>query len=144
MYLADPRLGRRRRHMLRDRARGLGRRSVRHGMRLERRVQSGVHGRLMAAAHRRERRKDYDDVTLTHKVETLLYRDPLVPKGRLNVDACDGVVTVRGMIDDQRTIDRIVEDVRRVQGVRGVEDLLHLPGTTPPNLDGARRSRIPA
>jgi hypothetical protein len=49
-------------------------------------MQSTLCGRLMAVVHRHEPLKDYDDVTLAHKVESLLYRDPSVPKGRLNVD----------------------------------------------------------
>ncbi|MGE5152251.1 MAG: BON domain-containing protein [Rhodospirillaceae bacterium] len=144
MYLADPRSGRRRRHMLRDRAYGLSRRGLRQTMRLERQAQSNLYGRLMAARHRQEPPKEYDDITLVHKVETLLYRDPLVPKGHLNIDACDGIITVRGMIDSQEMIDRIVEDIRHVQSVRGVENPLHRPGTTPPNLEGGSRARIPA
>lgn len=143
-FLFDPQLGRRRRRLLRDRALGASRRGARRALRLERHVQSTASGHLTAALHRRRRPRDYDDVTLAHKVESLLYRDPLVPKGRLNIDACEGVVTVRGLVDDQVTIDRVVEDVRRVQGVRGVENLLHLPGTPPPNLDGGGRVRVPA
>lgn len=102
-------------------------------------MQSTLYGRVMAIVHRHEPLKDYDDVTLAHKVESLLYRDPSVPKGRLNVEAYEGVVTLRGMIDDQPTIDRIVKRAQEVRGVRGVKSLLHLPGTPPPHLDRRRR-----
>jgi hypothetical protein len=134
-HLFDPRVGRRRRRMLRERGRAL----VRRSRRAERRMRSTLYGRLMAIMHRHEPLKDYDDVTLVHKVESLLYRDPSVPKGRLNVDAYEGVVSLRGMIDDQPTIDRIVKCAQEIGGVRGVESLLHLPGTPPPHLDRRRR-----
>lgn len=132
MYLLDPRLGRRRRRLLRDRLRGLKRCTTRAGLRLERRAQSSLYGRLMAATHRHERAKVYDDVTLAHKVETLLFRDPQVPKGRINIDACEGVVMLRGTIDQPQLIEHTVERVHHIQGVRGVENLLHIPGTPPP------------
>jgi hypothetical protein len=134
-HLFDPRVGRRRRRMLSERGRAL----VRRSRRAERRMRSTLYGRLMAIVHRHEPLKDYDDVTLAHKVESLLYRDPRVPKGRLNVDAYEGVVALRGMIDDQPTIDLIVQHVQEIPGVRGVENLLHLPGAPPPRLDGRRR-----
>jgi osmotically-inducible protein OsmY len=133
MYVFDPRLGRRRRRMVRDRLRAMLRRGWRGGMRLERRTQSRLYGRVMSARHRHERPKAYDDVTLAHKVESLLYRNPVVPKGRLNLDACEGVVTIRGVVDSQARIAEIVERVRRIDGVRGVENLMHLPGTPAPH-----------
>lgn len=133
MYLFDPRLGRRRRRLLRDRLRGVRRRTTRAGVRLERRAQSSLYGQLMAATHRHERAKTYNDVTLTHKVETLLFRNPEVPKGRINIDTCGGVVTLRGAIDQPQVIERTVERVRRIQGVQGVENLLHTTDTPPPH-----------
>jgi osmotically-inducible protein OsmY len=133
MYAFDRRLGRRRRRQARDRLRALARRGWRGSMRLERRAQSRLYGRVMSATHRHERPKHYDDVTLAHKVASQLYRDPLVPKGRLNIDACEGVVTLRGMVDDAQTIERIVDRVRGVEGVRGVQSLLHVPGAPAPH-----------
>jgi len=115
---------------------------MRGGVHLERRAQSRLYGRLMAAAHRHERPKAYDDVTLAHKVETVLFRDAQVPKGRLNIDACEGVVTLRGTIDETELIEHIVERVRRIQGVRSVESLLHTPGTPPPQRH--HRAHTPA
>jgi hypothetical protein len=138
-FFFDPVLGRRRRGMLRQRVLASARRGVRRSVRTERAAQGRVRGLAIRAAHRHEQPKDYDDVTLAHKVETQLGRDARVPKGRFNVDACKGVVSLRGLLDDQQTIDRIVKLTRRTQGVRGVENLLHLPGTPPPNLNGQGR-----
>src|SRR4051794_35324045 len=84
MYLLDPRLGRRRRHELRDRSLGMLRRSWRRSLRTERTVAMHAHGRLLGMLHRHEPPRSYDDVTLAHKVESVIYRDRQVPKGRLN------------------------------------------------------------
>jgi osmotically-inducible protein OsmY len=84
-------------------------------------------GRRTAAAP-----KEYDDVTLAHKVETELFRDADVPKGQINVNAQDGVVQLRGEIPDQEMIDDLVERTRNIQGVRDVENLLHPPGVEAP------------
>jgi osmotically-inducible protein OsmY len=130
MFLLDPSAGRRRRHQLRDRTLGRTRRLWRS----ERVLAQRTVGRTRGLLHR-ERRRDYDDVTLAHKVETQLFRDRDVPKGQLNVDAHDGVVTLRGAVEGE-LIASIVERTRRVKGVRGVDNLLHPPGTIPPNLDG--------
>jgi hypothetical protein len=138
-FLFDPALGHRRRRMLRQRSAALVRRSLRRSVRAERVVQSRMRGLAIKAAHRHEQWKDYDDTTLAHKVETQLGRDAQVPKGVFNVEASDGIVTVRGLIDDQKTIDHIVKRIRKIQGVRGLENLLHLPGTDPPNLNGQGR-----
>jgi BON domain len=134
--LLDPRSGRRRRRRIKDRGLALARRGVRAPGRGGRLLRSRLAGKVAAATHRRDRTTDYDDVTLAHKVETKLGRYATVPKGQFNVDACDGVVTLRGEIADPDTIAEIVAHVRDVQGVHGIANLLHLPGTLPPNLNG--------
>ena len=73
-----------------------------------------------------------DDVTLAHKVETIIFRDGEVPKGQININAEDGVVTLRGEVPDQTMLDALVERTREVVGVRRVESLLHLPGQPAP------------
>ena len=42
------------------------------------------------------RPKQLDDVTVTRKVETVLFRDDSVDKGKISVNTADGVVTLRG------------------------------------------------
>jgi osmotically-inducible protein OsmY len=134
--LFDPRVGRRRRRRIKDRSVALTRRSVRQTMRMQRIARSRVAGKLAAATHRRDRTTDYDDVTLAHKVETNLGRHPGLPKGQFNIEACDGVIKLRGEIADADTIAEIVAHVEDVQGVRGIDNLLHLPGSPAPNLNG--------
>ena len=72
---------------------------------------------------------DPDDTTLARKVETEIFRDPEVPKGQINVNAEDGVVILRGEVDRPELIRDLEEMTRNVKGVKGVENLLHAPGT---------------
>jgi osmotically-inducible protein OsmY len=55
-----------------------------------------------------------------------------VPKGRINVNVQNGVVQLRGEVPESSMIDDLVEKARSIQGVREVENLLHLPGTPAP------------
>jgi len=71
-------------------------------------------------------------VTLAHKVETIIFRDADVPKGQINVNAVDGVVYLRGEVEQPDMIRELEEAARAVQGVREVENLLHTPGAPAP------------
>jgi osmotically-inducible protein OsmY len=82
-----------------------------------------------------------DDVTLTHKVESVVFRDPKFPKGQININAEEGEVFLRGQVDRPELIQELEEAVRDVPGVRSVENLLHLPGTPAPSGHVPRRRR---
>jgi len=73
-----------------------------------------------------------DDATLVARVESELYRDPEVPKGRMNLDAASGVVTLRGEVEPA-WVDEVAARVAAVEGVVRVENLLHPPGTPAPH-----------
>jgi len=77
-----------------------------------------------------------DDVTLTRKVETEIFRDADAPKGAVNVTAVDGIVELRGQLDDRDQIEALEAKARKVTGVRDVRNMLHLPGETPVNVVG--------
>jgi osmotically-inducible protein OsmY len=77
-------------------------------------------------------REHPDDVTLAHKVETELFRDDDVPKGRISINAENGKVFLRGEVDQPELIADLEQRTRSVQGVRDVENLLHTPGTEAP------------
>jgi osmotically-inducible protein OsmY len=77
-------------------------------------------------------RTDVDDVTLVHKVESELFRETDAPKGQISVNAADGIVQLRGEVDQPELIDELVTRARSVQGVKDVENLLHLPGQEAP------------
>jgi hypothetical protein len=91
--------------------------------------------------------KDFDDITLVRKVETVIFRDPAVPKGAIDVNAADGVVWLRGQAKNPQMIKDLERQAREIPEVRQVENLLHLPKTpaptrtdTPPSQRKTRRS----
>jgi osmotically-inducible protein OsmY len=127
MFFFDPASGRRRRALVRDRTAGTARRRARAVARSGRAVGSEVYGVAKKATHLREEPKDLDDNTLRAKVETELFRDQDVPKGQINVNAQNGVIQLRGEVEDPEMIRELVEKARKVQGVQDVENLLHLP-----------------
>jgi osmotically-inducible protein OsmY len=73
-----------------------------------------------------------DDVTLTQKVESELFRNEHEVKGKVLVNAADGVVQLRGEVERPDLIEELVQRARSVDGVRNVENLLHLPGEEAP------------
>ena len=131
-YFLDPQGGRRRRHGVVDRTLGTMRRGRRKTAQAGRLVAAEAHGLKQKVTHLREEEKTFDDVTLVRKVETEIFRGPDVPKGQINVSAADGVVALRGEVDRPELIGDLVTRTRRIQGVRDVENLLHLPGTPAP------------
>jgi osmotically-inducible protein OsmY len=131
-YFLDPQSGRARRHLVRDRALATVRRAVRRTQRSGRGVVADGYGLVQKAAHLRERDKPQpDDATLADKVQSEAFRNADVPKGNIVVNAEDGVVVLRGEVDRPELIAELERRVRNVQGVRDVENLLHLPGAEP-------------
>jgi osmotically-inducible protein OsmY len=132
-YFFDPEQGRRRRAMTRDRAAGFFRRRVRETGRLGRSASAQAEGLVQKAKHLEEEPKPQpDDVTLTRKVETEIFRDADIPKGQINVNAENGKVYLRGEVGELELIKDLEKRARKVQGVQEVENLLHLPGTEAP------------
>jgi osmotically-inducible protein OsmY len=131
-WFFDPQNGRRRRHTARDRVFAFFRRKAREAEHAGRGVAAKAHGVKQKAAHLHDEPKEYDDATLAQKVETELFRPADVPKGNINVNVENGVVVLRGEVDSWEMVDRLVEQARKTQGVRDVENLLHLPGQPAP------------
>jgi osmotically-inducible protein OsmY len=133
-YFLDPRTGRRRRHTARDRALSRLRRGERRAITRARRAEShavGVARRTINAQRRAE--ESPDDLTLAQKVESQLFRRANVPKGKISVNAEEGVVFLRGVMERHEDIERMGEEARRIEGVRAVENLVHPPGTPAPH-----------
>jgi BON domain len=143
-YFLDPGGGRRRRHIARDRTVSRLRRTERRAATRARRAEShavGVVRRTLNA--RRDAGEPLDDVTLAHKVESELFRRAHVPKGQINVNAEEGVVFLRGVVERHEEIARVEEVAQALAGVRAVENLLHLPGTpAPASLPKLMRKRV--
>ena len=128
----DPQQGRRRRKELVDRTGALFRRTGDRAERAGRGVGARVYGMSQQVQHLKEEPKEYDDVTLARKVESEIFRDADAPKGQVDVNVQDGVVQLRGEVRNPEQLSDLVEKARKVQGVRDVESLLHLPGTPAP------------
>jgi BON domain len=126
-FFGDPQSGARRRALARDRTGGAIRRLVRrsaHGTRI-----AGAHGIGWSkrVRHLREQPKEYDDATLSQKVQSEIFRPADAPKGSVDVNVANGIVQLRGEVERPELIDDLVQKVRRIQGVRDVESFLHLP-----------------
>ena len=130
-YFLDPQHGRARRAQFRDRALALVRRRSRDVSRLGKTASARAYGMKQKATHIREEPKDYDDQTLKSKVESEVFRPADAPKGQVDVNVENGVVTLRGEVDRPELVDDLEQKVRKVQGVRDVENMLHVPGAGP-------------
>jgi osmotically-inducible protein OsmY len=134
-YFLDPEQGARRRNEAQDRARAFLRRQSREAAQKARYAEGVARGAAYSGDDTEP--GELDDVTLARKVESEIFRDADVPKGKLNVNAEDGVVYLRGEVDSEDQIEALVEATRKVAGVRGVKNLLHLPGAEPPAKEEA-------
>jgi BON domain len=76
--------------------------------------------------------KELDDVGLARKVETIIFRDATVPKGKIDVNAADGVVWLRGEAATPEMIKALEREASGIPEVKRVENLLHLPKTPAP------------
>ena len=133
VYFFDPENGRRRRSMARDRAAAAVRRGSENLERYGRFAAGRARGAVQElAGSGAESAAPLDDAALARKVETEVFRDSDVPKGKININVEHGKVVLRGEVErpEQRT--DLEAAARRVAGVRDVENLLHLPGAPAP------------
>jgi hypothetical protein len=77
-----------------------------------------------------------DDVTLTQKVESIAFREARVPKEHVNVNAEDGVVSLRGRLERDEQITQLVRATEAIEGVRSVNNLLHTASATTTGTEG--------
>ena len=128
-YFFDPQNGNRRRKLAVDRTAGFLRSRSRETARTGRGVAAEAYGVSQKVQHRKEEPKSFDDATLANKVRSEALRGDEVPAEAVNVNVQNGIVQLRGEVQQPELIDELDRRVRAVQGVREVENLLHLPGT---------------
>jgi gas vesicle protein len=131
-YFFDPQSGTRRRHVAFDRTAAVFRTGGRQAARAGRGVAAEAYGVSQKVQHLKEEPKDFDDATLADKIRSEVFRSPDVPKGKVSVNVQNGVVQLRGEVPRTELIEDLVDQTRKVQGVRDVENLLHLPGSEAP------------
>jgi hypothetical protein len=138
-WLAGSRTAKRRRMMLSAGVARSVRRTARQTSRVGRRTRNRIQGQV---ARLRERGNDMpdDDPTLVDRVQSRLFREDWVPKGRIVINAENGTVVLRGVAEQPDDIDKIVAVVASVRGVRRVHSMLHLPGTPAPTGDSLASS----
>jgi osmotically-inducible protein OsmY len=76
--------------------------------------------------------KDLDDVSITRKVETEIFRGADVDKGKIDVNTADGVVWLRGEAKNPEQVKELEAKAAAIPEVKRVENLLHLPKTPAP------------
>jgi hypothetical protein len=123
-----------------------GFRFVGDSIRFSSRLAQGIGGPIVGLARGGGRPKArMDDVTLARKVETELFRDAGSPKGKVNINAVDGVVELRGQVKRPADIRKLEAKARKIPEVRDVRNLLHLPKTpSPTRTDSPRPHRARA
>jgi hypothetical protein len=76
--------------------------------------------------------KPLDDVTIARKVESTIFRDIDVDKGKVDVNVAERVVWLRGEVASQDAINQLEARATEVTEVRRVENLLHVPEAPAP------------
>ncbi len=137
-YFLDPQRGRTRRVQTKDQVLAAIRRPARRAQ--DRLSKSALYAQDRAKGLAHEVTKSAgeeapaEDRTLVDKVRSEVLGKPEYSGYTINVNAVDGVVTLRGELDRPELINALRDDVAEVPGVREVESFLHLPGTPPPNV----------
>jgi hypothetical protein len=133
-FVFDRRRAALRRHMARERGVAVLRRRSRDAMRRAKYLGGVAQGVAYKAAHALPgvggHKAAPDDVTLAQKVESIAFREARVPKEHVNVNAENGVVSLRGRLEHDEQIQQLVRATEAVEGVQGVNNLLHTPTTT--------------
>ncbi len=125
-----------------ERAAGIMRHTTRRAERLGRHVGSDAAGMVARVRNRNPAPKPLDDVTLARKVETKLFRPADAPKGKVDVDVANGIVTLCGEVKNPKQKASLQRAAEAIPEVQGVENLLKLPKTpSPTRADSPGKSR---
>jgi osmotically-inducible protein OsmY len=125
-YFLDPDSGKRRRHQARDRVLGIVRRGARKTRREADYVAGTVEGKVEAAKSKAAPEKPApNDQALAERVKSEIFQPADAPKGSVNVNVENGIVYLRGEVQRPQEVRKLIEDAGSVDGVRGVESLLH-------------------
>jgi hypothetical protein len=131
-YLLDPDKGKARRIEVVERSRHVARTT---GRRIRREARYALHTVRARTEHLiNGGPPDFaEDRTLLDRVESELFVNRSIPRGKLTFEVEGTTVILRGQLDSGDEMHRIEEAVRKVPGVSGVTSLLHMPGTPAPN-----------
>ncbi|MDT4287958.1 BON domain-containing protein [Methylomonas sp. MO1] len=80
-----------------------------------------------ASTHKHEGTGEYvDDSVITTKVKAMLFDEPNLRSGQINVETFKGVVQLSGFVGSQADINKAVEIARGVKGVESVKNDMRL------------------
>lgn len=127
-YLLDPAQGKRRRHVLRDRAMAMLQRGSRETGRKARYMAGKIQGVAADATPPGRDSSELNDPALAAKVESELFRPADAPKDTVDVNVEEGVVYLRGEVTSREQLKDLIDRAQTVDGVVRAESLLHLPG----------------
>ncbi|HEX6623393.1 MAG TPA: BON domain-containing protein [Pyrinomonadaceae bacterium] len=125
-YFLDPQVGARRRDVARDKMLSLIRKGSGRARREAEYRKSQAGGRVEAL--KSKARPDSgapNDQTLAERVKSEIFQPADAPKGTVSVNVERGVVYLRGEVPKQKDIEKLVKQADSVDGVNGVESLLH-------------------
>jgi osmotically-inducible protein OsmY len=124
-FLLDPHEGRRRRHLLRDRAEAIVRKATDRARRQKEYRVHQAEGKVEALKSKaRPEKPAANDQDLADRVKSEIFRPADAPKGSVNVNVEHGIVYLRGHVDKKDQIEELAKQARSVDGVRGVHNLL--------------------
>jgi osmotically-inducible protein OsmY len=127
-YFLDPDSGRRRRHVAKDRALALIRRGTDRTRREAEYRSNQVEGKVEAAKSKAAPEKPApNDQALAERVKSEIFQPADAPKESVNINVENGVVYLRGEVKRPDQIRKLVKEAGAIDGVRGVENLLHTP-----------------
>jgi hypothetical protein len=128
-YFFDPDRGRGRRAKFRDMSAARARRASDDARKVRIRAENKAQG-IKAELSPRPMESPPSDPTLEQKIRSEVLRD--FPKGKVNVNAENGRVVLRGELERPDQIKALESAVANVPGVLEVENLTHLPGASAP------------
>jgi len=136
-YYFDPQGGAKRRNEARDKAMSSAKSTASDAAGATKQAAQAAKGKATSAAPSVGKTEPLDDATLARKVETEIFRDADAPKGQVDVNSENGVVFLRGELEDASWIERLETTAGQVDGVQAVVNLLHRPGTEAPAAPGS-------
>jgi osmotically-inducible protein OsmY len=125
-YFLDPQAGARRRNVTRDKMLSLIRKGSERARREAKYRKSQAEGKAEALKSKaRSESGAPNDQTLAERVKSEIFQPADAPKGTVSVNVERGVVYLRGEVPKQKDIEKLVKQADSVDGVNGVESLLH-------------------
>ena len=132
VWFLDPHSGARRRSVAADKAGKYAREAQEEAARKADYAAGVAKGAVKEATSGNGDGERLNDPALARKVESEIFRAADAPKGDVVVNAEDGVIYLRGQVEDPALGERLAEEAGKVDGVRTVESLLHAPGAPAP------------